>query len=278
MKFVFFGTPYAARDTLEVLHTHGFTPSLIVTNPDTPQGRGHVITPSLTKVWAEGHNIPVLTPSKIDEEVITAIKEHGCELAICVAYGKILPLALIEAYPKGILNVHYSLLPEYRGASPVESALLEGKTVTGVTIQKMVKELDAGDIVTQEEVAILPDETTKELRPRLVHIGAELLAAALPEYLDGSLTPIPQDHSKATHVGKFGKEAGQIDLNAQAQENWNKYRAYAEWPGTYFFTEKNGKTVRVKITKAHYSERDGLVIERVIPEGRKEMSFEAFQS
>lgn len=276
MNFVFFGTPYPARDTLAVLKAHGFVPKLIVTNPDTPQGRGHVLTPTLTKQWAEENNVPVITPLKITDEVISRIKTEGAEIGICVAYGKILPETLINVFPKGILNVHYSLLPEYRGASPVEAALLDGKTETGLTIQRMVPKLDAGDIIAQEIVPILPEETTKELRPRLVQIGAELLAATLPKYIAGEVEPQPQNEASATHVGKIAKEAGLLDLNAPDAENWNKYRAYAEWPGMYFFTERGGKTIRVKITKAALTSEGVFNILRVVPEGKKETDYAAF--
>jgi methionyl-tRNA formyltransferase len=275
-SFAFFGTPYPARDTLEILASHGYLPRIVITNPDTPQGRGHVLTPTLTKNWAEAHNIPIMTPERLDAETIDAIKELGCDFAICVAYGKILPSKLIEAFPKGILNVHYSLLPEYRGASPVESVLLDGRTTTGVTIQKMVYDLDAGDIIAAESVDILPNETTRELRPRLVKVGAELLASVLPAYLEGAIEPIPQEHERATHVGKLSKDAGRIDPNGDPENNWNKYRAFAEWPGTYFFTEFNGRQIRLKITKAHYTPEAGFVIDRVIPEGKKEMEYSVF--
>lgn len=276
ISFVFFGTPYPARDTLDVLLAHGFVPKLIVTNPDTPQGRGHVLTPSLTKVWGEEHDVPVITPTKLDDAAITTIKGVGAEVGICVAYGKILPESLINAFLKGILNIHYSLLPLYRGASPVESALLNGETTTGVSIQKMVFELDAGDIVASEAVPVLPSETTKELRPRLVALGAELLATTLPSYIEGEITPTAQDHAQATHVGKIKKEAGLLDLDAPGISNWNKYRAYAEWPGTYFFTEHHGKNIRVKVTKAELTPDGAFNILRIIPEGKKEMDYGVF--
>ena len=278
MKFVFFGTPYPARDTLEILKSHGLTPQVIVTNPDSRQGRGQILTPTLTNVWGSDNNIPVLTPEKLDASSITEITAYNTPLGICVAYGKIIPQSLIDAFSKGILNIHYSLLPKYRGASPVESALLNGDTVTGVTIQKMVHALDEGDIVAAQSVEILPNETTKELRGRLVEIGAELLASVLEEYCDGTVILKPQDASIATHVGKIKKEAGLLDLNAQGFENWNKYRAYAEWPGTYFFATRNGKSIRVKVAAAELDGEGQFTILRVVPEGKKEMDFEAFQN
>lgn len=274
-SFVFFGTPYVARDTLALLVEAGLTPSLVVTSPDRPKGRGMTLSPCETKEWALEHNIPVFSPEKLDEAAIEEIKAVGASYALVVAYGKLLPEALINAFPKGLLNVHYSLLPKYRGASPVESALLNGDTVTGVAIQKLVKEMDAGDIVAMEETAILPSETTKELRARLISMGANRLIQILPAYLEGTVTAMPQDHSLATRARKIPKEDGELNLGAPAEENWRKYRAYFEGPGTYFFVERDGKPVRVKIRKASYV-NGSFIIERVVPEGKSEMAYTDF--
>jgi len=272
-KFAFFGTPYVAADTLAILVERGFAPAVVITSPDAPKGRGLVLTPCETKTFALRHSLPVLTPTKLDAEAIEAIKGYGCEYGIVVAYGKILPDALIQLFPKGLLNVHYSLLPKYRGASPVEAALLAGDAVTGVAVQKLVHELDAGDIIAIKEVAIEPEETTKELRPRLVGLGAELLAGVLPSYLAGEAAGTPQDASAATRSRKIAKADGELDLAGPAEENWRKYRAYAESPGTYFFTQKDGVKTRMKITKAKLVEGK-FIVERVIPEGKREMAYQ----
>lgn len=271
-KFIYFGTPYVARDTLTVLVEQGFVPTLVITNPDAPKGRGHVLTPCETKVWALEHDLTVVTPEKLDDTAVAEIKKYACEYALVVAYGKILPESLISAFPKGVLNVHYSLLPKYRGASPVEAALLHDETVTGVTIQKMVRELDAGDILAQEEMAIGQDETTKELKPRLIEVGARLLVATLLRYLAGEIIPVPQDHARATRAPKIKKEEGKLNLSAPAFDNWRKYRAYAESPGTYFFDPPTGEGKRYKITKAKY-ENNSFIVERVIPEGGREIAY-----
>ncbi|MCW9054647.1 MAG: methionyl-tRNA formyltransferase [Candidatus Pacebacteria bacterium] len=268
MNFVFFGTPYVARDTLAALVEAGHKPSLVVTNPDAPRGRKHEIVPCETKVWAEEHNIPVFSPEKLDDDALKTIRGYSCDHAVVVAYGKILPEDLIKSFPKGIINVHYSLLPRYRGASPVEAALLNGDEKTGVTIQEVVKELDAGDIIAVEETDIKPQETTIELRARLIDLGAKLLIDTLPYFEAGNTTPTPQDDSAATYAPKIKKEEGEISLNAPAQENWNKYRAYKEWPGVFFFKDDK----RVKVTDASL-EGDTFTIKRVIPEGKKEMDY-----
>ena len=271
-SFLFFGTPYVARDTLATLLDNGFTPVAVITAPDAPRGRGQVITPCETKAFALEKGLMVLTPEKLDDSVIEKIRAYDAEYAVVVAYGKIMPQSLLDAFPLGAVNVHYSLLPKYRGASPVEGALLAGDTTTGVAVQKMVYELDAGDVLALEEVAILPEETTRELRPRLIQIGADLLVRILPQFEAGTLTPVPQDHNLATRSRKIKKEEGLLDLTADPQTNWNKYRAYAESPGTYFFMDKGGKQIRVKIKTAKY-ENGVFTPLRVVPEGKNETDY-----
>jgi len=270
-KFVYFGTPTVASETLAILLEHGFIPSLVVTSPDAPRGRGLVLTPSPVKVLASTHDLPIITPEKLEDETTAKIVSYGCDYALCVAYGKIFPESLIETFAKGVLNIHYSLLPKYRGATPLEAALLSGDKVTGITIQKMVKALDAGDIIAQKSTPIDENETARELRPRLIALGAKLLVDTLPAYIRGEIQPIAQDPTLATHVGKLKKEDGLLDLSAPAETNWNKYRAFADSIGTYFFT--NNK--RIKIISASY--KNGVFTpERIVPEGKNEMSFSDF--
>lgn len=268
LSFVYFGTPCVASDTLALLIEDGFIPVLVVTSPDAPKGRGLTLTPSPTKELALGHHISVMTPEKLDTETIATIANVHADYAVVVAYGKIFPETLIATFPLGVLNVHYSLLPKYRGATPLEAALLAGETESGVTIQKMVKELDAGGIIAQDMTIIASNETARELRPRLIELGSALLAETLPTFERGEITPIPQDASLATRSGKLKKEDGLLDLEAPAQTNWNKYRAYADSIGTYFF--ENGK--RMKITAASFK-NGTFTIERVIPEGKKEVAY-----
>ncbi len=274
-KFAYFGTPYVARDTLALLASRGYSPAVVVTSPDAPRGRGMQLQPSETKEWALAHDLPVLTPERLDPHALEEIRSYGCDLAIVVAYGKIFPAPMFDLFPRGIVNIHYSLLPKYRGASPVEAALLHGDTVTGVAIQRMALALDAGDVIATRETAIGPEETTKELRARLIEEGADLLASLMPALFAGTAPATPQDESLATYCGRIQKEDGLLDLSADARENWNKYRAYAESPGTYFFYERNGKRIRVKIRSARF-ENDTFVPDRIVPEGKKEMSYADF--
>ncbi|MDP2593760.1 MAG: methionyl-tRNA formyltransferase [bacterium] len=268
-RFAYFGTPGVAASTLESLIDAGLVPMAVVTSPDAPRGRGLVLTPSETKAVAVAHNIPVMTPERLDAEAIAAIHEYGAELAVVVAYGKIFPQELIDTFPKGAINVHYSLLPRWRGATPMETALLAGDTVTGVSIQQMAYELDSGDILAQEATPIGADETARELRPRLIELGIRLLADTLPRFERGELAPVPQDSALVTRARKFKKEDGQLNLSATGQENWNKYRAYADTIGTYFFSDG----IRYKLTQASFEDGHFKVL-RVIPEGKRETDYQ----
>lgn len=295
LNFIFWGTPDVARETLEILKKNGYLPSLIVTSPDTKSGRGLKMKESPVAIFALQNNIPCLKPENQaellsifsnDELVATRGSEKklkealsGHDLSIVVAYGKILPENILNIPRFGSINIHYSLLPKYRGASPVESAILNGDTETGVSIQKMVYEMDAGDIITQEKVEIFPKETTPELRARLISLGGKMLVKVLTPTLlplskgevpkaEGVFKLTPQNERKATYCKKIKKEDGLLDLNDDPTKNYNKFRAYAKWPRTFFF--ENGK--RMVITDA-ILENNQFIIKKVIPEGKKEIDY-----
>nr|MBP7805166.1 methionyl-tRNA formyltransferase [Candidatus Paceibacterota bacterium] len=246
-KIAFWGTPALTTTYLDALLNAGMPPVVVITNPDRPKGRGHELAPTPAKVWALLHNIPVLQPEKLDESFDFTLSTFDLDISIVVAYGSIMPERIINIPKYKTLNVHYSLLPKYRGAAPTESAILNGDAETGSAIQIMAKKLDSGDIIALEKTPIGPDETTTELRGRLTDIGAQLLVKTIPDYIAGKIMPIAQDESGATHSGKIKKEDGLLDLDADGILNYRKYRAYIEWPRIYFF--KNDK--RVIVTKAH---------------------------
>ena len=275
LQFVFFGTPDVASETLTLLAESGYLPILIVTSPNRPSGRGMHITQTPVAIWAAAHSIPCLKPEKITNEFIDELKKYPSDIFIVVAYGKIVPQALIELPSRGTFNIHYSLLPKYRGASPVEQALLEGDETTGVSIQQMAFKLDSGALIAQQNEPIKIDDTKESLRGRLIQIGANMLSAVLPQIQNGTIETKVQDETLATYCTKIKKEDGLIDPQNNSRENYNKYRAYHGWPGVYFFTERHGKNIRVKITKARY-EDDSFIIERVIPEGKKEIAYADF--
>ena len=263
LNFVFFGTPDVASETLEILKQAGHLPSLIITATDKPQGRKMILTPSPVKTWAIENNIPYIQPEKIKVEDLPE-----ADLYIVVAYGKILEEVIINKPKLGSINIHYSLLPKYRGASPVESAILHGEKETGVAIQKMVYQMDAGNIIALEKIDILPTETAPELRIRLIKLGGELLVKTLPKIISGDIKETKQDESLATFCKKIKKEDGLINLEDDGEKNYNKFLAYAKWPRTFFF--KDGK--RIIITKAKL-ENGQFVIEKIIPEGGKEVAY-----
>lgn len=263
LNFVFFGTPDVASKTLDILKSHGYIPSLIVTGPDRPLGRHFVMTPTPVKSWAIENNIPYTHDYQ-------TIKE-SYDLFIVVAYGKILSQEIIDMPKFGTLNIHYSLLPKYRGASPVESAILHGDTETGASIQKMVFKLDAGPIIAESKITIEQNDTTTTLRNKLIPLGVNLLITALEKKI---FEGVPQDESHATRCGKIKKEDGLVNpFTDNPQELWNKYRAYYGWPGIYFLDKDNK---RVKITTARYTSNT-FIIERVTPEGKKDIDWETYK-
>jgi methionyl-tRNA formyltransferase len=267
-KIIFLGTPELSVTILKSLLNTGYYIPLVITSPDKPVGRKQILTPSAVKSFALENGLKVITPEKLGEDVLEEIMRSGAELGIVVAYGHIIPQKVIDSLPKGFLNIHYSVLPEFRGASPVEQSILSGQKETGVTIQKLVFKLDAGPIVAVEKFPLSSYITTPELKDKLTEIGAELLIKILPDYFEGKIVPIEQDESKATHCKKISKADGEIKLTDSDEIKWTKYRGYFGWPGIFYFDEE-GK--RVKITGASF-ENGKFIIKKIIPEGKKEIS------
>lgn len=243
-RIVFFGTPEFAATVLEKLKLTGEEIVACVTQPDKPVGRHMTLTPPAAKVMAVSLCIPVSQPTSVrTEEFLAQMKEWSPDLVITAAYGKILPPAVLAVPADGCINVHASLLPKYRGAAPVQWAILNGDRVTGITIMKMDAGMDTGDILIQRECPVDPDETTMELMGRLAAAGADLLAEALPQYLSGRLRPIPQDNSLATFSPPIQKEQGLIDWTLSSERIHNQIRALSAWPGAY--TSHNGGRFKI---------------------------------
>jgi methionyl-tRNA formyltransferase len=278
LNIAFFGTPEFATLVVKELITGGFKPSLVVTTPDKPAGRGLSLAESPVKIFARSNDIPVLQPAKLNEEFISELRSKSLDILIVAAYGKILPESVLSVAKHPPLNVHPSLLPKYRGTSPVESQILTNEESIGVSIIRMDKEMDHGPIVAQEKVAIPDWPISRDaLNTLLWSTGGELLGTILPQWISGTLPEITQDHSLATFTSKIEKADGLLDLSQSPLQNYLKYLAYEGWPGTYFFIEKDGTNIRVLIKKARF-ENNEFIIERVIPEGRKEMSYQDFLS
>ncbi len=275
INFIFFGSSPISVISLESLKEKGLLPVLVVTQPDKPQGRHLTLTPSPVKVWAIENNIPVSTPIKIrTEEFLKELEGYNATAGVLVSYGKIIPESILNLFPKGILNLHPSLLPKLRGPSPIESTILNDmKDSVGVTVMLLDREMDHGPILAEREIKInnwIPKKA--ELYQTLSNEGGELLAETLIKWIGGSITPVEQDHSKATYCEIIKKSDGLVDLDADGYKNLLKVRAYEDWPGTYFFIEHDGRQMRVKITDADFV--DGkFEIKKVIPEGKKEMNY-----
>jgi methionyl-tRNA formyltransferase len=278
-KIAFFGTPQIAVFVLEELEKGGVTPSLIITNPDAPQGRKLLMTPSPVALWGEVRHIPVLKLALLKgDEVPDALRASGVELSIAAAYGKIIPEEILNIPKYKTINMHPSLLPKLRGASPIRSAILEDMNPTGISIMILTPGMDEGPILAQEIVEI-PKEKWPirglELDELLAKRGGALLSKILPEWIACKAEPKEQNHTEATYSAKITKEMGYVDLGGDPYQNLLKIRAFDGWPGTYFFHEKNSVKIRVKITDAEI-ENGSLKILRVIPEGKNEMSYEIF--
>lgn len=268
-RIAFMGTPDLCVPILEALSSSGHKPIVIVTNPDRPVGRKQILTPPKVKTWGDTNNIEVLQPEKPKGDFVLDFKKRNIDLSIVVAYGQILPQDLIDAPRLGTINIHYSLLPRWRGASPIESAILAGDKKTGVSIQQMVKKLDAGPILAEKEHLIDPKITAPELRNELNQKGAKLLLEILPKILSGRITPKIQNDSQATHCSKFTKSDGEVSLDDDPTELWRKFRAYYEWPRIFYF-DKDG--VRTIITDADFVDNK-FIIKKILPAGGREIIY-----
>lgn len=278
IRFAFFGTPELATVVLDELEEADLAPELVVTRPDAPKGRGKVLTPPPVKVWAEEKGVEVLQPKRIDDGFIRALEKRApWDVFVVVAYGKILPKELIELPRRSTVNLHPSLLPRLRGPSPIRSAILTDERTTGVTIMLLDEEMDHGPILAQQvvEVSEWPPRAS-ELEELLAHAGGQLLAETLPSWVEGTIAPQEQDHSQATYCVKLTKTDAAVSLSEDPYANLLKIRAYEGMPGSYMYFERNGKRIRTVITDAHLDTDGSLVIDRVIPEGKREMPYEDF--
>lgn len=297
MRVVFFGTPDAALPSLRHLVEGGHSVELVITQPDRPAGRGRRLTPSPVKQFALERGIPTLEPEKIrkDASVLPRLEAVRPDVQVVVAYGQIIPGPVIYLPPYRTLNVHFSLLPKYRGAAPVQWALLNGDEETGVTIIELDEKMDEGPVLAEWRTPVGPYETSPELESRLAEAGAHLLLETLSRI--GTLTPRPQDSSRASLAPKIRPEDGRIDWTLSAAKVDRKVRALAERPGAYAFIQgrriliHRGREARSSAPGRSPGEvtavtKDGLsvacgdgsvyLIEELQPEGRKRMPAHTF--
>jgi methionyl-tRNA formyltransferase len=244
MRIVFFGSPGFAVPSLEALVASRHEVVAVVTQPDRPAGRGHAETPPPAKQAALARGLPVLQPEKVsDPEPLAAIQALAPDAFVVAAYGQILRQRLLNVPPRGTLNVHASLLPRWRGASPVAAAIMAGDEVTGVTLMQMVRALDAGPMLARVETPISPHDTTGTLEPRLAVAGAELLAKNLGAWLEGRLAATPQDESLVTYAPQIRRTDALLDWHLPAVDLWRRVRAFHPWPVAY--TRWRGEDVRI---------------------------------
>jgi methionyl-tRNA formyltransferase len=282
INWVFFGGSEFSVYVLDELKLHNILPELIITTPDKPKGRKLVLTPTPVKVWAKENNIEVIDPPSLKKDnasLISKLQALGSKLFLVASYGKIIPKEIFDIPEHKTLNIHPSLLPKYRGASPIQAQILGDEKEIGVTIMQIDEGMDTGSLVIQKEVeAENWPVGRKELERILAIEGARLFAHILPEWLMGAIDPIMQDESKATLCQKIEKENGLVEIDIKnlpedqkAKEILLKVKAFEEWPTCYFFNNEK----RIIITDATL-EDNKLKILKVIPEGKKEMPFADF--
>lgn len=290
MKIIFFGTSKFAIPTLRALINTGTALQVVVTQPDKPVGRGQKIDMSPVKKFLQGQEgrRELLQPEKLDSAFITKISKLHPNIGVIASYGKILPQTLLDIFPNGLLNIHPSLLPEYRGPSPIQASILNGDEKTGVTIQLLDDKMDHGPILAQRELKVsISNFQFLQLYDELAKLGAELLMETLPKWINREVTQKVQDESRATYTKFLKKEDGLIDWSKPADYIERMVRAYNPWPGTYIkfsisnlpagqagsqFSKKN-QILKIKKVEVKNGELKILIVQ---PEGKKEMTYEEF--
>jgi methionyl-tRNA formyltransferase len=259
LRIIFMGTAELSCASLEkIASDKNFSVVAVVTQPDKPKGRELKLTPSPVKILAGQLNLPVLQPLKArDEKFIAELRELKPDLMVVVAYGQILPQAILDLPLHGCLNVHTSLLPKYRGAAPIQWAIANGEAETGVTIMKMDAGLDTGPILSTCRTPILPADDSQILHDRLAQLGAKLLVETIPDFVAGKISPRPQPAEGYTYAAKIKKEDGRIDWSQAAVQIWNRIRAFTPWPGAFTFLETEPKPQLLKIWRVEVVERSG---------------------
>jgi len=249
IKIVFMGTSDFAMAMLRALWESPFNIAAVFTRADSRAGRGYILQEPAVKKFAKTQKLPLFQPEKLDEKSTEDIKNQRPDLIIVADYGKIIPPGIWKIPRHGTINVHPSLLPEFRGSSPIQNSLLSGATETGTTIMLLDESLDAGAILAQEKLTIQPAETTEELSLRLSRISAHLLLRTLPLWLAGKINPRKQDETRASFCRMIKKEDGKIIWSRKAAEIFNRYRAFKNWPEIYAFWMDKGKTKRINLKK-----------------------------
>ncbi|MCV4229932.1 methionyl-tRNA formyltransferase [Virgibacillus sp. LDC1] len=244
MNIVFMGTPAFAVPSLEMLIAEGYSIAAVVTQPDRPQGRKKVLTPTPVKEAALRHGIPVLQPQRLrNPEAVAELAEYKPDLIVTAAYGQILPKSVLDMPALGCLNVHGSLLPAYRGGAPIQRSIINGESVTGITLMYMAEGLDTGDMIARTEVPIEDNDTAGTMFEKLSQAGAELLRRELPRLVKGKVEAEPQDDSKATYAPNLTRDDERIDWSRTSREIYDQIRGLVPYSGG--FTLWNGEVFKV---------------------------------
>lgn len=258
LKVVFMGTPAFALPTLQALINHPEIQVLgVLTQPDRPSGRGQKLQPPPVKELAQQHQLPVFQPERLrkDEAVLAWLQEQQADFFVTAAFGQILPQSVLDMPRFGVVNIHGSLLPKYRGANPVQWSILNNETLMGITTMLTALEVDSGDMLLSRAIEILPNETAGELLERLSILGGDIIVESLQGMASGAIIPEPQNHSEATHAPKLTKEDAVIDWEQPAQVIHNKIRGQNPWPGaTMDFTLPSGEVVHLKVHRSLINE------------------------
>lgn len=254
MKLIFAGTPEAAVPTLEALISSGFEVVAVLTRPDAPQGRKRILTPSPVAQVAIAQGIPVIYANRIDDEVQKAIDESAADLGVVVAYGALLPQHTLDSLKLGWINLHFSSLPQWRGAAPVQWQVISGATQAGSSVFQLVKELDAGDVFDSREWPILPDETAGELLTRLSVLGAQQVLDVVTSLDSGTAHPNPQQ-GESTYARKLSLEDGHLNLSLDSEAVYNQFRGVTPEPGAFVLIADE----RLKIIEARLGSNEEVI-------------------
>ncbi|MCM1106690.1 MAG: methionyl-tRNA formyltransferase [Blautia sp.] len=296
MRVIFMGTPDFAVGTLEAILAAGHEVALVVTQPDKPKGRGNAVHFSPVKECAVAHDLLVYQPKRIREpESVEYLRGFAADIAVVVAFGQILPKSILEMPKYGCVNVHASLLPKYRGAAPIQWAIINGEEITGVTTQRMDEGIDTGDVIAKRELRIAEDETGGSLFDKLAALGAKLCVETMEMLEKGTAVFIPQDHEKSTHTSMITKELGDLDWSRPAAALERLVRGLDPWPSAYTYLGSKtfkiwksgvlledskatpGTVVRADKTGIYVQTGEGqLVLKEVQLEGKKRMDAAAF--
>lgn len=262
-RLAFMGTPDFAVHALKALLEAHYHIVAVYTQPPRPMGRGYKVTPSPVQELATSLNLPVFTPVSLKtEEAQSQWKDLNLDIAVVAAYGLILPKKILEAPRWGSINIHASLLPRWRGAAPIQRAILAGDTETGITIMKMDEGLDTGDVLFMKKIPLDNTVTTPLLQESLAHLGAEALLEALPLYLSKKLQPIPQSQEGVTYAQKLEKEEGLLEWHLPASFLERKVRALNPWPGTWFLIGNDRiKVLKAQVVPLHSSHPPGTILD-----------------